>query len=276
MNIVQDNWPLRVLVCGYERGGTTLVSELLRQHPQLDGGFEGGFLLNNEATEFPATEPYATNLRRGWGLSPAQLEEICQQDTWSAVYAGLRQHAQVLDARRRDSVGLIDKTPAYMQVLADVMKKVPAVPCIVIVRDPRALLWSWAKRANAEGSLKEWMRKAIAPSCKRYVAYGRGLRKAQATDLTARIFVVQYEALCVDPQTWSQRIFDFIGMDYDEGFQEFDPKWPNVYGSSVSRRFLCEYQDGFPAEVCERILRDTRELADFRWEGCEHGDSAPV
>ena len=52
MKVINNNNPLFALVCGFEHSGTTLVSEILRQHPQLDSGFEGGFLLNNEAKEF--------------------------------------------------------------------------------------------------------------------------------------------------------------------------------------------------------------------------------
>lgn len=39
---------MKAVVYGYERGGTSLIAELLRQHPALDGGFEGGFLLGKK------------------------------------------------------------------------------------------------------------------------------------------------------------------------------------------------------------------------------------
>jgi hypothetical protein len=43
---------LAVIMAGFEHSGTTMASELLRQHPVLDNGFEGGMLLKASPREF--------------------------------------------------------------------------------------------------------------------------------------------------------------------------------------------------------------------------------
>jgi hypothetical protein len=49
---ISDNKPLAAIVCGFPNGGTTLISEILRTHPELDSGFEGGFLLSEQPSKF--------------------------------------------------------------------------------------------------------------------------------------------------------------------------------------------------------------------------------
>ena len=34
---------VKCLICGYEMSGTTVLSELIRHHPAIDGRFEIGF-----------------------------------------------------------------------------------------------------------------------------------------------------------------------------------------------------------------------------------------
>ena len=62
---------LLCLVCGFERGGTTALSEVLRQVPGVEAGFEGGFLLAGDPGSFPAVEPYY-----GMALRGASYREI--------------------------------------------------------------------------------------------------------------------------------------------------------------------------------------------------------
>jgi hypothetical protein len=115
---VQDN-PLLCIICGYECSGTTLVSELVRQHPGVDGRFECGFLLVEKMTEFIDLEPYASNLKRDWGVTQESLEYICQAPTWLDAYCRLRERAAIPSR----NVQLYDKTPLYLRDLQAVLGK---------------------------------------------------------------------------------------------------------------------------------------------------------
>lgn len=68
--------PLRAIVCGYEKSGTTLINEILRRHPQLDSGHEVGVLLVETPRQFHSKQPYCSFFRQTWKLSPEQLADI--------------------------------------------------------------------------------------------------------------------------------------------------------------------------------------------------------
>ncbi|MBR8827194.1 MAG: sulfotransferase [Gomphosphaeria aponina SAG 52.96 = DSM 107014] len=253
------NLPLAAIVCGFERGGTTLISEILRQHPQLDSGFEGGFLLVKEKpAEFLSLEPYCTNFKRGWKVNDSELEYICAAETWTQVYQRILEKATILTHKEG---WIFDKTPKYMEQLSQVMEKVPGVPAIVIVRDPRAIMWSWAKRAENPQS---WMRNNLENACRRYMSYANGYKQAVANGLGDRILLVQYENLCIHKHRETKKIFDFLKLDFQESYISFDGvNFPNVYGNEVSLKFLTEYREHFDQETCDKILHLTAVVREW-------------
>lgn len=64
-------------ICGLEHTGTTLVSELFRQVPRVDSGFECGVFLGENPAAFKGLEPFYQNMCDGWGISVEELEECC-------------------------------------------------------------------------------------------------------------------------------------------------------------------------------------------------------
>ncbi|MBF2000307.1 MAG: sulfotransferase [Synechococcales cyanobacterium M58_A2018_015] len=261
MIILEQNFPLAVLVCGFEHSGTTMVSEMLRQHPQLHGGFEGGFLLNETAQAFLSTEPYYTNVKNGWGVTDAQMREICNSYTWAGVYAKLQDKAAIL---RHQSGGLVDKTPMYMSVLSDVLQRVPNVPCIVMVRDFRALAWSSFKRASMP--LEQWQHQRLGIACKHMLSYAEGWSRAMADGLGHRLLLVQYEAFCADPIPQAQIIFDFLQLDFDPAYLSFGAgKHEFVYGNQVSNSYTAEYKQHLPDSICHRVIDSLWRYRDWLW-----------
>jgi hypothetical protein len=254
------NPPLKVILCGYERGGTSLIAELLRQHPDLDGGFEGGFLLGKSPRDFLSISPYRSNVKLGWGISEEELQHACDTDSWQEVYRRLREKAGEIRDKR---VWLFDKTPKYMEALPKVLRKVPDIPCIVVVRDPRAVLWSWAKRSGM--GTESWIREHLRASCKRYVRYGKGWQAATKAGLASRILLLRYEAFCADPAQWAERLFGFLGLEFHEAFMQFHPRFPNVYGNRPAQQYIYEYRGHFPEKLCRKILSRTKRLRDWHW-----------
>lgn len=254
------NLTLKAIVCGYERGGTSLIAELLRQHPDLDGGFEGGFLLGKRPRDFLSISPYRSNVKPGWGITEEELRYICDTDSWQDLYSRLRARAREVEDKR---AWLFDKTPKYMETLSQVLTRVPDVPCIVVVRDPRAVLWSWAKRSGT--GVEEWTAEHLKSSCKRYVLYGKGWQSAVKAGFASRIFLVRYEAFCTDPGAWAMKMFRFLGMEFHDSFLHFSPRFPNVYGSTPSRMYMEEYKRAFPDRVCKQILSRTGRFRGWLW-----------
>ena len=255
--------PLAAILCGFERAGTTLLSEIFRQHPQLNSGFECGFLLVKKPSDFLLLEPYCTNFKIGWKIGDNALKYICEADTWLEVYKRIVERSPII--KRKDE-WIFDKTPKYMEVLSDVLLKVPNVPCVVLVRDPRSVLWSWAKRTNL--SIEQWTKKHLEKSCVRYMSYAEGYKNAIENGFSSRILLVKYEDICTNKIVEVKKIFDFIGMDFDSSYLHFKEniRFPNVHEQNVSTKYLQEYKDNFPEEICQKILELTKEVEAWSWE----------
>jgi len=262
IKLSEENKPLAAIVCGFPRGGTTLLSEILRTHPKLDSGFEGGFLLVDKISDFLELEPYNKQLKTGWKISEKQLINICETDDYIEVYRRLVQYSLIIEQK---DTWIFDKTPKYMQFLPSVLTKVPNVPCIVIVRDPRAVIWSWVKRTNL--SVEEWQKKRLENNCAKYMAFVRGYKKAIRQGFGERILLVKYEELCLNKKEESKKIFEFIGMDWEVEQLSLNKKYPNVYGNDVSDKYLTEYKENFSPEICEKILNLTKPAKEWLWEG---------
>jgi hypothetical protein len=248
--------PLVAIVCGYERGGTTLVSEILRQHPKINSGFEGGLLFSDNPHDFRSLEPYVTSLKISWGVSDEDLKYICDGVDWQDVYKRLLEKSTKVDSEY-----VFDKTPRYMEFLSDVLARVD-VPCIAIVRDPRALFFSWAKRSGI--SIDDWSRLHLSAAIERYERYGRGLQNALVSNPQG-ILVVQYEFLCINPVIESEKIMKFIGVDFDPTFVQFASPQKNIHERNVSSKYISEYQHHFDDKVCRKIKSKLKKFEDWFW-----------
>lgn len=261
MKIIENNQPLAAVVCGFEHSGTTLITEILRKHVQFNGGFEGGFLLNEEAKDFLTTEPYCTNLKNGWNISDEDLHYICYSETWATVYAKLQERSSIF--KGKDEL-VFDKTPMYMKYLPDVLKRVPGVPCILIVRDLRAIFWSSFKRTGL--TISEWYNFVFPITCEHVLSYADGWRKAIEYNLGSRILLIQYESLCLNPVKEVKRMTDFLKVEFDQSLLSFGTdKHPFVYGERISTNYLKEYLDGLPCEICEEIVDFMRGYEEWLW-----------
>lgn len=132
---------LGCLVAGFEKGGTTLVKDLVRRACRMRGCFEGGLLLADAPAE-GVPEPYAPMLVRSWALPPTFLDEYRSCRTFEEGYRLLRERSDNVAHKHRP---LIDKTPRYMMQLEAVLRRAPTTPVIVAIRDPALVAGSWAR-----------------------------------------------------------------------------------------------------------------------------------
>jgi len=242
---------LKCIICGFEHGGTTMLSELIRQHPAVDGRFEIGFLLKDRIADFYREDNlHVEFLRSFWGVSDACLRDyICKASSWAEAYRRLVECSVV------DNDALIyDKTPGYMSMLNKVLAKVDA-PCVALMRDPRAILCSTRKRHHL----------TTEAFYKHYRWYAKGLVRALKRS-PQRILVVQYERLCLEPRREAKRVYDFLGLDLQEDYitlPELAPKHDNVHGA-ISDNFVFEYREKLSKADQELLLG---KLAKYRqWQ----------
>lgn len=245
-----DAFPVRVVVTGIEHSGTTLLSQLLQQHPGLNSGFECGFLLADCPEDFKNVHPWHEWMQEPvdvhqWGVSPWDMERICTSESWEEAYRRLIRYSPVFAEKRKQQV--CDKTPRYMSCLDAVLDKLPVyVPCIVIEKNIENLWRSHKKRGS---SLDDF--------CSVYTLYNNGLRRALRKHGN-RIHRVGYEDLCMDPDLQLRKIFAVLKLSYEA-----------EYGSNRSReiRGYMQNQQGrgepFPEVERETLDRLKDEFSDL-------------
>jgi hypothetical protein len=208
---------LGFVVCGLERSGTTLVSELFRQVPRVDAGFEIGVLLGGTPRDFLAIQPFSDNMLWNWGLTQDALAQCCDTDDFAAFYTKLLASSTVM---RPGTAIIFDKTPRYLATLDDCMGKTP-VPFIVTFKDPRSTVYSDFRASGAE-DFDRWF-EAYAPDKIGYMRlhYAQFERLRMAND--QRALLVRLEDLCLQPGVICPRILAHAGFDFDYAYLAFRP-----------------------------------------------------
>jgi hypothetical protein len=148
---------LGCIVTGFAKGGTTLLKDLLVQTTDMIGRFEGGLLLVESPAE-GIPEPHAGNIDYAWKPAAGFFDRYRQCCTFEEGYRLLRESSTAL---LRQDGPLVDKAPQYLVCLADVMRRAPGTPVVVVVRDPLHVAVSWLALGNSVEGTASWLAAAI-------------------------------------------------------------------------------------------------------------------
>lgn len=260
--MTNELFPLYAILCGLEKSGTTVLSEVLRRHPELDSGHEVGVLLAPTPRDFPGIQPYFSYFQKTWKLSRDEALACCDTDDIRTFYLRARQASSVIANKR---AAIFDKTPRYMKYLPDVLDKVPGLPCIVNVRDPRAVMHSWACWSGHKDAPGVWLEQNFESNRDRYLSYARGYRDAELTR-KHRLFLNRFEIMTLEPEQTLSSIFEFLGLSFDRSFMYFESEH-FVYGNTISSDYLFPYRKDFTSHLCDRILEATAEFSGWHFHG---------
>ena len=207
---------LFVIIAGIEHTGTTMISSLLMNAPNLYSAFECGFLLADSPQEFqpPKVHPMfvegltAPNAHHWWGLPNDKAALITNHSTcFEQQYSLLRKHSPLFNATEiNNSSWIVDKTPQYYRVLYEVMQKSPGVPVILTQRYDQDILDSYAKR----GIWKKYARKALKEFHQN--------KEACETVFPDRLFVLDFNKFGEQPHTVMAEMFAFLGLQWDPSY----------------------------------------------------------
>lgn len=239
----------KLLICGLEHTGTTLLSDLFRQLPGVDSGFECGVLLQSSPREFPNLQPFAQNMLEGWGITEEALSHCCETDKFEEFYRRLLSAATVLDA---DTTAIFDKTPRYLSKLSVVLERCDS-PVVVSYKDPRASVCSDFKRAKTD-NFDAWY-DDYAPQKLRYVetCYNEFAKHADNPQVTT----VGLEELAMNSRATMERMFAHAGEAFKLNYAIIDTlRYVNVKNRTVSADIAFEYVGKLSAEAQQRVLND--------------------
>lgn len=194
-----------VFLLGAPRSGTTWLQIMLAQHPDVSTCQEthlfNAFLSGPERhwRQFESSS-------RGNGLQAAISRD---------KFVELQRHfaLSVLDSIG-DTPVILEKTPAHVTVLDEILEVLPEARCIHIIRDPRAVAASLAAAGKDWG--RSWASTSALRNARRWVdCVGAGIA---LRDRPSTYCEVRYEDLLADPAPHLQRIFDWMGVGAADSF----------------------------------------------------------
>ncbi len=239
----------KFIICGMEHTGTTLISDLFRQVPGLDSGFECGVLLKDSPAEFEAFEPFAQNMLTGWGITAEQFAECCAAPDHTAFYDLLLERTTVLG---EGTVDIFDKTPRYLSELTSVLARSDA-PIVVSYKDPRAIVCSDFKRAKTEdfdGWYSDYMPRKRGYLSKCYGEYNDNKGNP-------RVAIVGLEELAMNSRATMEHMFAHAGLTFSMDYAIIrELRYVNTRSRTVSADIAFEYTRHFDADQCARIEED--------------------
>jgi tetratricopeptide (TPR) repeat protein len=191
-----------VFIVGMLRSGTTLAEQILASHPAVFGAGELTFFGAKTAAAFAN----AAAAGSGLDFTGAELRRL------AASYLDLLQGLSSGAAR------VIDKFPTNFFLLGLIRAVLPQARIIHMQRDPRdtclSIYFQQFEAANTHANDLEDL-------AHYYGEYQRLMRHWSNTLPTDALLHVPYERLAADPEAWSSRMVDFVGLPWDARCLDF-------------------------------------------------------
>jgi len=251
--------PLKFVICGMEHSGTTLVSDLFRQVPGIDAGFEVGVLLRESPAEFVDLKPFSENIFKGWGITEEEFRTCCTAPTHAEFYERLKGFSRSIDPQAE---AIFDKTPRYIAQLDSCIRLVD-VPFIVTHKDPRALVASDFKRAKTS-EFAGWYRDYM-PRKRRYMKTCYDQWKAAADN--SRVLRIGLEELAMNARESMERTFAHVGLEFSLDYAVMkNVRFKNTRANFVSAAIAFEYKSLLTGPQRARISRDFADMAEWFYD----------
>ena len=250
---------LSFLVCGLEHSGTTMISDLFREHPAAESGFECGVLLCNSPQEFRNYVPFCNHMEIGWGITKKDLDECCEADSFPEFYSRLFSRSTVISQSNAETI--FDKTPRYITDIEAVTSKVN-LPTIAVIKDPRSLTLSDFKRSGKK--LEEfdkwyegWKEAKINYMRSAYAGYQYAWNNDSC-------LVLRLEDICFNAKATVESMFNFVGLEFRCEYLDLRHKrFGNTSGSSISVNSCMQFMTELPEHIQSKVKEDFSEFD--RW-----------
>lgn len=239
---------LDFILAGYERGGTTLLSEVFRANG-YESGFECGVLMVDEPRQMAQFHPYWEMLLPGWKIS---------EQTRAEAITGNVQHFYdtICHAAFPTFEGsFFDKTPVYMSKLGQCMHRVADLKgAVTIHRDPRAVFLSNAVRSYPQLSAEAAVEANFEALKQRYLSFFIG--SVTHYD-NPKVLFVPFEELVSREDVWLKNIGLFAtGASFKKRHEK--PRFNNVSSTKMDLRKVMEFDEVLSKDLQTRILDATK------------------
>jgi tetratricopeptide (TPR) repeat protein len=191
-----------VFIVGMLRSGTTLAEQILASHPQVFGAGELTFFGVKAAAAFARAAAAGCDL----DFSEADL---------CGLAAG---YIELLQGLSADAARVVNKFPTNFLFLGLIGALLPRARIIHMQRDPRdtclSIYFQQFEPANTHAN-------DLHDLAHYYGEYQRLMRHWSATLCNETLLHVPYEGLVEDPEAWSRRMLEFVGLEWDARCLDF-------------------------------------------------------
>lgn len=205
-------------ILGRERSGTTLLQNLLNNHPQIFIPEESAFIIflrkkyasqkNIDLEEF-ITDLYKEPYFVLWEIKKSELYKRLQQLETPNFQALCQAVLNTNNPNQTTWIG--DKNPVHSLYAAELLQSFPQAKFIWIIRDYRAQVNSMLK--------VDFEQKNCTSLAIRWRKYNRAIEKAYLK-CPERFYKIRYEDLVTNPSEELQSICTFLELDYQENMAE--------------------------------------------------------
>ena len=250
---------LSFLICGLEHSGTTMASDLFREHPEVESGFECGVLLCNNPSEFLTFTPFRNHMAVGWGINEEDLTYACQAVNFDGFYERLFERSSIIQTKKPKFV--FDKTPRYVTQLIAVQSRLD-LPAIVLIKDPRSLALSDFKRSGTKiEEIDDWYERWKNPKRLYMRSAYQGYQYAWGNE---RCKVVRLEDICFNAKETVRSMFEFVQLEFSYEYLDLRSKrFGNTSGSSISVNSCMQFMTELPNHIQSKIKDEFSEFD--RW-----------
>ena len=186
-----------VFVVGMPRSGTTLVEQILASHPAVFGAGELWYW-NRAAARYEGTAPLHSQTQMLSQLAHDYLE----------LLSGKSEHAE----------RCIDKMPANFWNLGMIHAALPGARIIHLQRHPLDTCLSIYFQVFSAAHSYAYDLDDLAHH---YLQYRRLMRHWRATLPADALLDLPYESLVQDPEYWTRRMLEFVGLPWHSACLEF-------------------------------------------------------
>nr|WP_115094647.1 sulfotransferase [Synechococcus sp. UW106] len=247
------------LICGLEHSGTTLASDLFREHPEIESGFECGVLLCSKPEDFLTFKPYINNMERGWDISKNDLTHACREKTFEGFYKVLFERSSII--KKSSPKIIFDKTPRYITQLKTIQSKI-GVRTIALIKDPRSLALSDFKRSGKKlEEIDNWYSSWMGPKRDYMRSAYQGYKHAWGNN---QCTVVRLEEICFNARETIESMFEFIELEFKLEYLDFhNQRYKHTSGSSININSCMQFMTKLPKYIQKKIEDDFSEFD--RW-----------
>jgi tetratricopeptide (TPR) repeat protein len=233
----QQALPQPIFICGMFRSGTTLTEQLLAGHPTLTAGGELDILPRLAAVNLA---PFPESLR---SASPQILESIAD--------AYLAELARLFPGATR----VIDKRPDNFLYIGLIKTLFPEAKIVHTVRDPldNCLSIFFLHLDHRMSYALDLVH--IGHYFREYQRLMRHWKQLYAAD----IFDFEYDSFVRQPSATGARLFEFLGLDWDDRYLERPPS-----GRSVKTASVWQVREPIYTRSSGRAANYGPQLADLR------------